>query len=68
MPPGSTGKAEQVVQCQRYPRQAIRRRSRLLGGPIFVQAITSGLLAALRTRHDADRSDAKVAVFLAAPQ
>jgi hypothetical protein len=34
----------------------------------FAQAATSGLFAALRTRHDADRSVGKVAAFLVLPQ
>ncbi len=33
-----------------------------------MQAVTSGLFAALRLRHDAERSVGKVAAFLAAPQ
>jgi hypothetical protein len=38
------------------------------GDEAFMQAVTSGLLAALRLRHDAERSVGKVAAFLAAPQ
>jgi hypothetical protein len=34
----------------------------------FAQAAISGLFAALRTRHDAERSVGKVAAFLAEPQ
>ena len=35
---------------------------------VFAQAAISGLFAALRTRHDADRSVGKVAAFLVLPQ
>jgi hypothetical protein len=35
---------------------------------VFAQAATSGLFAALRTRHDAERSVGKMAAILAAPQ
>jgi hypothetical protein len=38
------------------------------GDAIFIQAVTSGLFAALRLRHDAERSVGKVAAFLAEPQ
>jgi hypothetical protein len=38
------------------------------GDSAFTHAVISGLFAALRTRHDADRSVIKVAAFLAAPQ
>jgi hypothetical protein len=34
----------------------------------FAHTAISGLFAALRTRHDADRSVGKVAAFLALPQ
>ena len=37
-------------------------------GVAFPQAVTSGLLAALRARQEADRSVGKVAAFLALPQ
>jgi hypothetical protein len=35
------------------------------GDVIFIQAVTSGLFATLRLRHDAQRSVGKVAAFLA---
>ncbi len=35
---------------------------------VFAQAAVSGLFAALRTRHDAERSVGKAAAVLAAPQ
>ena len=35
---------------------------------VFAQAAISGLFAALRTRHDAERSVGKMAAILAGPQ
>jgi hypothetical protein len=38
------------------------------GDAIFIQAVTSGLFAAMRFRHDAERSVGKVAAFLVGRQ
>jgi hypothetical protein len=37
-------------------------------GSVFAQAAISGLFAALRTRHDAERSLVRMAAILAGPQ
>jgi hypothetical protein len=60
-------------RCPRAPRLYEGTPSRLLtdmvqGDEALMQAVTSGLFAALRLRHDAERSVGKVAAFLAAPQ
>jgi len=44
------------------------RRAAVHGDVAFRQAAISGLFAAVRGRHDAERSVGKVAAFLAAPQ
>ena len=57
--------AEVSLRARRF---VIGDSQAIYGGGAFAQAAMSGLFAALRTRHDADRSVGKVAAFLVLPQ
>jgi len=68
--PGMTGNDSnfKIRRTGDLQRPSGGRRAAVHGDVAFRQAATNGLFAAVRGRHDAERSVGKVAAFLAEPQ